>query len=86
MPIFRFTVECDQYISQEMQNRLLAGGCEDAMEMDSDGHLIFERDSPTLAEALRSAIHDVEKVLTVKRCWLDRDEILSKIQPWEARP
>jgi hypothetical protein len=72
--IFRFALICDQYVSQEIHNRLIAGGCDDAT-IDANGNLLFSRECPDLTEAIRSAIHDTEHVVPVRCVVVERADV-----------
>lgn len=58
---FTVTLAVPREITTELENRLFAAGCDDALLRSCDGvvYLDFDRDSDSLGEAVGTAVRDV---------------------------
>jgi len=65
MTVYTFTLVLDALneINEEVEETLFESGCDDALLLQKDGtvYLDFDREAPSLKEALKSAIADVER-------------------------
>jgi hypothetical protein len=68
----------DAEVTDEDADKLYEAGCDDASILTRDGitRIQFDRDAPSLDEALASAIQSVERAgFAVARVEIERDEV-----------
>lgn len=78
--IWRFTLHLKdvEEMTMELSDRLFESGCSDSSPSSSRGHseVSFDREAPTLQDAIRSAVSDVRKAgVEVDRVEIESDEL-----------